>query len=756
MTLDGRFQQQLSCLQKFIESDVTAERVRESAKKLLKEHANDKEKIKLINELVEQYLSKESNKKVGERFNQQLRSLQGLIARKVAKKTIQKLIDKLKKEYKEDSVRLAKIDKLVNGASDSKKTVVAESSKKAESDVTSKQVEKIEPEKDKQAERLRQQLLALHLRVKNGVSDNDLEKSTLKLFQEYWGAFDKINLIRAFFVEHKCSIRFIRQFFSFVDLIEGKSAPKTLEKSLRKLFKEHYAVSEKKELLLKIFAYLKISVPEVASDQAPQPKVVSTRTDNIVESFTKRLNDLRNSALQGHTAAVEKGRLRMLADFPDRKDEIEKVAQTISCSNIVVSPQTHCVQQNVASEVAQDCLSKKSVSSSTEQLKDVVCEETSEIVLPLFDEQNWNPQFRTKSPTTSQALKDEEYLGKRYCARKPLSFGVSGFNAVKRLEVAGAHPNYLGARHFSSSWTVLIDETGDFKANLSSSSARIVAIFVPENVRLMPCKIHACEEQSFNKIEKTVRELLDSRCGIFGLSVDSLGFTSDYPWLSTLNTLLKLAVLLLPYEIGKDVSLNVMVERRLNYCSVQDLRVMSANVKDGLTKLFPVFASHLKLDVKIVDKDYEWIGYPDVVANLWGGERFQRLFEYTQWSGSCLIDGQKTNQVLSDAYEILDRRLDPDDWEKLISSPEYGRPSIVDAVLRKFGEQLIGRTNRDWEPFFEHAKNRSVNISPELLFKELQWLRSYMPASATFADISNFEEFCRRTLSDKLYLRFYR
>lgn len=575
----------------------------------------------------------------------------------------------------------------------------------------------------------------------------------------------------------------LEQQLNSLKLLLNKGSEPTAIKSFRKLFSEYYDdLKSIRTILREIGAYKPSFIQVVLKYEEdnqlannPSSKNVRELVVEIQKDYDKRLNDLKNSAKQGHSS-VEKLRASLLADFPERKNKIDAAIQAAKSTapsktvGVVPAPvkvappssankaleadgdTTRLIFFNVKLDLFRDCVEAGGldVESWREELLKEYPDKAKEIeaaymrrAAALVSTENNQgaavpvqseiaardlSKEQTSSVAASSPSRDEAYKGKQYCSCNYKTFRIQNLGSITSSAEGEVHPNCLTELRSSQKWTILIDETGTFKQN-ETTDGRVVGVFIPHNVCLKPCTIHAIES-SFSKVEDAVLTLLNSRCGILGVSVDSLGYPSDNPWAACIKQLLKLAVFMLPYERRKKVEFEVKIERRSSFDEENDLRLLRSSVKDEIALLYPDFVqNYLDIDLSVVDKNFELIGYPDVVAYMWGSEHWSSLSDFTCWKGTCLID-KKSGASLRDAYGNIgvESSFTPLKWEALLASCDSSSPSILSVVLENYGKQALpAQTWNAYLLFLNQYALPNSDFDASLLFKEIQWLERYVP-----------------------------
>lgn len=514
--------------------------------------------------------------------------------------------------------------------------------------------------------------------------------------------------------------KFEQRMNSFEDALQKRSLEQ-LTKTIDKYLKE-YAVDRSK--ITKVVELIKKYRPALIPDEFASTnvsgvvfKIIGKYNPEI--AFAHRLANLKNCIRQGHTDAAEKIKAELLSNFPDRKKYIEE-----GCALALQEFERAKKKQNT------ECLNDGNISTQ----KDNATQLTSAQIKEEKDSGE-DPSKETSSW--------ESYKGKRYCNCNYRPFGV--LNGANSNEV---HPNCLSELRTSQSWTILIDETGVFKNNeggVSKTNGSVVGIFVPHNVSLKACQLHACEEKSFKKIEEVILTLLNSRCGVLGLSSELLGFPAADPWIATIKELVKLAIIMLPYDRRKKVAFDVMIERREGFSEKNDLRLLEGSIKDEFARIYPSFTcNNLNLNINVIDKSYDWIGYPDSVAYLWGSERGRHLLDYTGWVDTCLLEGGSHGRSLNNVYSGIgiETYLSAKKWEELLITSIENAPSIEEAFLKNYGEQ--GIPVQYWNGYLLHIQKYALSCDNyDLLLKSIDWLERYMPETGKNFHKQALSTFCQ-------------
>ena len=443
-----------------------------------------------------------------------------------------------------------------------------------------------------------------------------------------------------------------------------------------------------------------------------------------MKKFEKELDDLRKTtdlqeikkkteALKNvHTSNDQRARINRAAKYARDKITEQKTEQTEKKTQNEVKPETVELNQTqredsskmTGAEVKQQIESGKRDSKGVEQKK--------------------SKSFKT----------DEGYKEKRYLPREVKTLSLTGLEGGKLSSEEIAHPNCLTELKPSSRWTVLIDETGDFSSKNDSSTNppdRIVGVFVPENVSLPERNSHAVTED-FSTIETIIQLLLNSRCGILGISVDAFKNNGGRAsWLHAIELLLETAILLLPLDKENETFFEVRIEQRSEYSENSDCSMIVDHVMSKLCEVNRAFAKRLKIKCRIAPKD-GLLSYPDAIAYLWNKRDYRNLLDYTCWEGACLISGTPNGISLDQALRLsASEKIIPDDWEKYLNNRDDDVSSGLNYWFLKKAQEDVRINVNLWFEYLGYTCKKSPikEKEPFVVLKELNWLKDFMPES---------------------------
>ncbi|MBE0508089.1 MAG: hypothetical protein IBX50_15475, partial [Marinospirillum sp.] len=314
------------------------------------------------------------------------------------------------------------------------------------------------------------------------------------------------------------------------------------------------------------------------------------------------------------------------------------------------------------------------------------------------------------------------------------------------LGARNEHPNSLRVMPVAGSWEILIDEAGivfdeqvtELASHEVSKMGRFVALAIPDNKQLPPLKsgYHAKDEAT-QKIEQILKNLLQSKAGVFGFAANDPAMNSRSYWMSHIYHLMRWVLLLLPLQPGQTTRVSFRIEQRGSYDTQTNLQPLQEVLENEIKDLDPERFRDLKLDLAIIGKDdHPANGYVDTLANLWGSPNpfKKKLLEHTRLLGPCLLKPGNL-QALERLYVALNsqRTLVPHQWYQACSHEgAEGEHSLLSSFLKRLGEQAQQSPGL-WQSYLQEVKYRlsTKNYRLEHLGSALEWLERYAPAHHT-------------------------
>lgn len=299
------------------------------------------------------------------------------------------------------------------------------------------------------------------------------------------------------------------------------------------------------------------------------------------------------------------------------------------------------------------------------------------------------------------------------------------------------HPNSLTCLEPASSWTVLLDETGnDFSSDSMDGDpemGKYVALLVPSYTKLSDLpNWHTTDVKDATKLSDNIDVLGKSPCGIIGIPVNGLHETTTDRWFGCVETILAMILRLLPLD-GK-TTLKVYVEQRdiYNHSTNDFLDMTCKKVLFELSRVYPSRSKAFSIKPQFISKDmHPWNGYVDSIAYLWGspGKNQKTLLNMTGWLGTCLLESNSVKLQNAIDAVLTQYPLSPYEWNELLS---MDNATFIDALLYALGQEAIGNPKL-WTSYLnftaQHLNSKAVNLRS--LKKQIRWLKAYQPPEVT-------------------------
>lgn len=309
----------------------------------------------------------------------------------------------------------------------------------------------------------------------------------------------------------------------------------------------------------------------------------------------------------------------------------------------------------------------------------------------------------------------------------------------KWIPADGAHPNALPNLHPAKRWTIVADETGSHFGNAAfdtkGDDSSYVFVVVPDSTSLAPLKPgwHAVDK-NLDELLRVGRELRASGCGVLGMPVKGLYRTNRDLWLACAETLLDLALRLLPVEGRTEVQL--CIEQRGEYDARANivLKGLLDNAMYRLSLVDPRKAADIVLTGRFIGKtDSPWNGYADLVAfSRTCARDVRNVLSQFGWEGPCLVSSDpQTVTAFRRCLDLVQRgeALSVGDWESLVACRDARAVgSLVGGLVRTFGEQARA-SSALWRRYLDyvmaHLDSKAIRMS--VLGGQISWLKTYEP-----------------------------
>lgn len=302
------------------------------------------------------------------------------------------------------------------------------------------------------------------------------------------------------------------------------------------------------------------------------------------------------------------------------------------------------------------------------------------------------------------------------------------------------HVNDLRSLAPSSSWTLLIDETGSrFGEENSGQIGRFIGLMLPKNHGI-PALVskngrpwHAVDCQDPQEIDLPVQQVLDSPCGVLGVTLDALPMTGGERWFDGTLALLDLVLRLLP--VSGPTTITVVIEARPPFKPDTQLPAIARDSLARLGRAWPERARMINLQMQFGNKlAHPNNGHVDAIAFTWGSpsDSAKARLRQSGWKDTCLLSVDA--KMLASFWDCWDlpEGLPPTDWTRLLSDRSSAVPGGLAATLL---EALAGRCQNDrkcWQRYLDECRRHldSKSVSLRDLGRQVDWLQKAMPADA--------------------------
>jgi len=339
-----------------------------------------------------------------------------------------------------------------------------------------------------------------------------------------------------------------------------------------------------------------------------------------------------------------------------------------------------------------------------------------------------NEDYKVKKSLKIQLGKENDFLkNKRVRNNNKPSKGSPYLCTLPNISIKeGIHPNSIINLPKDSTYNVYIDETGEnfsTELNKEKSTGKYIAVVIPSATHLPELKSFHATDETPERIDQAVSQLLSKQIGIIGFSSTDNKIQKSVGWLNGIVQLVRWIAYLLPDSEKSNQKLNVVIEQRGDFTQKIDLRILEDLIFDELRTLDNKF-EYLSLKLQFAGKDHPYLTYADAVALTWGGKAKtnRARLEKSKLEGYCLLSA--SDDTIEKLYLMANSefKLSVQDWYKLCSDlPIHGKSWLhryfdkIKEVVKNERETWLGYLNYIRELLA--LKNYATNdISKALLF----------------------------------------
>ncbi len=289
--------------------------------------------------------------------------------------------------------------------------------------------------------------------------------------------------------------------------------------------------------------------------------------------------------------------------------------------------------------------------------------------------------------------------------------------------------NMLQAR---TEWTLWIDETGEcFDAESRGRQGKMLGLLFPAQTgfRQLPPGSHAANMSEDDALRR-LNEVLNTTCGIFGITFPDMTRIPSGGWHSMLVRLVGWVMRLLPLPEQGETRLSIHIEARSDFQSSIEQGLLKKDFRLLLNEEADGRGGRILLgDVGFVDKDRGYLAWADLLANFWGSPSFRKeaALKDAGLMGTCLFTDEP---AFFDACEIAvkGKLLDKDQWQTLLSRRDAGMDGSLTSLALERLKLSCGSDASAWKLYIdamaEYLAGRAYDLN--ILERQAKWLREGM------------------------------
>ena len=309
----------------------------------------------------------------------------------------------------------------------------------------------------------------------------------------------------------------------------------------------------------------------------------------------------------------------------------------------------------------------------------------------------------------------------------------------------GHHPNSLRHLPPAAQWDILIDETGQYfdqkaddLAYTSNDLGRIVALAIPQGVKLPPLKsgFHATNETG-QAVDNAVASLIAARVGLFGFTANDAG-SQGIHWINHVRQVVRWVLMQLPLCPDCQSVIHCYIENRGQYTPGIKLDALEEIISSELYDLDPERFARLTLRLNLIGKEgHLYNGYVDAVAFTWGSPASisRDRLKKSALQGHCLLHPDQA--AMERLYLALTRQavLSASDWYALCGAlDEENEDGLIHHHLRELGKRTQ-KAPQQWRHYLDTVQTslRLKQYRLNTLAHALQWLDDWRPEGESFS-----------------------
>lgn len=321
--------------------------------------------------------------------------------------------------------------------------------------------------------------------------------------------------------------------------------------------------------------------------------------------------------------------------------------------------------------------------------------------------------------------------------------------AIADVDTLALHPRDVRALAPSSSWQLLIDESGSMfgaeAADLLTTDGtlgRFAGLLIPlpqTDLKPLPRGWHAVDKgDNLDEIDRVIQCVLDAPVGVLGITMHQLPAATGDRWAFGVIRLIDLVLRLMP--VAGPTELEVLIENRGSFSQAQ-WPALAEQARLRLSEAYPDRARAIDLRIRVISKEKSpYNGYVDALAFIASGasEHSRACLAASGLSGTCLLGGDA--EFIGRMLEWMDRgrTLEGAEWTTLLAQDEADRPgSLVATLLERLGE-AAARDVSLWRRYLDHLMGHfdSRSLDLKLLGRQTIWLERWKPGEQTLPPLA--------------------
>ena len=282
----------------------------------------------------------------------------------------------------------------------------------------------------------------------------------------------------------------------------------------------------------------------------------------------------------------------------------------------------------------------------------------------------------------------------------------------------------LYTRNSVNEWKIIIDETGTkFSSSEQGTEGRVVAVCIPEGENLPNIGKFHCSESNIHDTIIHCNTLLNSNCGILGLSQESLEIKGENGWLQCIQELITWVWRLIPVPKNKDcVVLHYFIEGRSEFTPELETSLSEKLLLAEFVHEDPDRAKQVRLSsLEIYNKDSRGLAWADIICYLWGSKSLSKQLSESGLLGTSFV--ACTPSVLK-TCEIIFKKQFPNESQWIELFENAGRKNSLQEQALILLQEQCQKYPENWKTYAKAMQKYLADkkYSLSILEKMSTWL----------------------------------